>query len=93
MVVPSIPNGFRAIVSAIQSLDERQVVSFNNYSLPEDWCASLLMKNLGNRILESVVREEFESLNLRVQEVMQLRFGRQNQDPAKDRTPNPSSLY
>jgi hypothetical protein len=38
---------------------------------------------------ESVVREELESLNIRVQGVMQLRTGRRDQDPAKDRPPTP----
>jgi hypothetical protein len=38
---------------------------------------------------DSVVREELESLNIRVQGVMQLRSGRRDQDPAKDRPPTP----
>jgi hypothetical protein len=38
---------------------------------------------------ESVVQEELESLNFRVQGVMQLRSGRRDQDPAKDRPPTP----
>ena len=33
---------------------------------------------------ESVVREELEALDIHVQEVMQLRSGRRDQDPAKD---------
>ena len=32
---------------------------------------------------ESVVREEFESMNIRVQGVTQLRSGRRDQDPTK----------
>jgi hypothetical protein len=63
-------------------------VSFNT-SLPEDRCVRLLVKNLGKRMPESVVREELESLNISVQGVMRLRFGRRDQDPAKDRPPNP----
>jgi hypothetical protein len=47
----------------------------------------LLVKNLGRGMPESVVREELESLNIRVQGVMQLRYGRRDQDPAKDRPP------
>jgi hypothetical protein len=38
---------------------------------------------------ESVVREELESLNIRVQGVMQLRSGRRDQDPANDRPATP----
>ena len=38
---------------------------------------------------DSVIREELESLNIRVQGVTQLRSGRHNPDPAKDRPPNP----
>jgi hypothetical protein len=49
----------------------------------------LLAKNLGKRMPESVVREELESLNSRVQEVMQLQSGRPDQGPAKDRNPTP----
>jgi hypothetical protein len=41
---------------------------------------------------KSVDREELESLNIRVQGVMQLRSGRRDQDPAKNRPPNPTSL-
>ena len=38
---------------------------------------------------ESVVRNELESLNIRVQAVTQLRSGRRDHDPAKDRPPTP----
>jgi hypothetical protein len=49
----------------------------------------LLVKNLGRGMPESVVREELESLKIRVQGAMQLRSGRRDQDPAKDRPPTP----
>jgi hypothetical protein len=49
----------------------------------------LLVKNLGRGMPESVVREELQSLNIRVQGVMQFRSGRRDQDPAKDRPPKP----
>jgi len=51
----------------------------------------LLVENLGRSMPESVVREELESLNIRVQGVMQLRFGRRDQETAKNRpfTPPP----
>ena len=38
---------------------------------------------------ESVVREELETLGIHVQEVTQLRSGRRDQDPNKDRLPTP----
>jgi hypothetical protein len=53
MVVPST-----ATVSALRSLDERESVNFHTSSLPEDRCVRLLVKNLGKRMPESVVREE-----------------------------------
>jgi hypothetical protein len=87
MVVPSTTDGFRATVSALRSLDERDGVSFHTFSLPEDRCVRLLVKNLGKRMPESVVREELVSLNIQVQGVIQLRSGRRDQDPAKERPP------
>jgi hypothetical protein len=89
VVVPANADGFRAAVSALRSLDGRSGVSFHTYSLPEDRCVRLLIKNLGRRMPEGVVREELESLGIRVQGVMQLRSGRRDQDPAKDRPPTP----
>jgi hypothetical protein len=47
------------------------------------------VKKLGRGMTESVVREELESLNIRVQVFMQLRSGRRDQDPAKDSPPTP----
>jgi hypothetical protein len=67
MVVPSTTDGFRATFSALRSLDETVGVSFHNFSLPEDRCVRLPVKNLGKRMTESVVREELESLNIQVQ--------------------------
>ena len=49
----------------------------------------LLIKNLGKRIPEGVVLQELGSLDIRVQAVMQLRYGRRHQDPDKDRPPTP----
>jgi hypothetical protein len=49
----------------------------------------LLVKNLGKRMPESVVRRELESLNIQLQGMIQLRSGRRDQDPAKYRTPTP----
>jgi hypothetical protein len=52
----------------------------------------LLVKNLGRGMRESVVWEELEYLKIRALGVMQLRSGRRDQDPAKDRPPTPTSL-
>jgi hypothetical protein len=92
MVVPATADGFRAVVSALRSLDGREGVSFHTFTLPEDRYVRLLVKNLGRGMPESVAREELESLNIRVQGVMQLRSGLRDQDPAKDHPPTPTSL-
>ena len=47
------------------------------------------MKNLGKNMPESVVREEQEYLNIRVQGITQLRSGRRDPDLAKDHPPIP----
>jgi len=88
MVVPSTADGFRATICALRSLDGGKGVNFHT-SLPEDRCVRLLVKNLGKGMPKSAVREELESLNIRVQGVMQLQSGRRDQDPAKDRPPTP----
>ena len=87
MVVPSTADRFRAVVSALRSLDGVEGVSFHTLTLLEDWCVWLLVKNLGRGMPESVVQEEFESLNIHVPGVMQLQSGRRDQDPSKDRPP------
>jgi len=69
MVVPLTADGFRASVSTLWSLDGKVGVSFHTFTLPEDRCVRLLVKNLGRDMPESVVREELESLNIRVQGV------------------------
>jgi hypothetical protein len=53
----------------------------------------LLVKNLGRTMPDSVVREELESLNIRVQGVLQVRFGCRDRHHAKKRPPSPTSLY
>jgi len=67
IVVPSTADGFRAVISALRFLDGKDSVSFHTFTLPEDHCARLLVKNLGRGMAESVVREELESLNICVQ--------------------------
>jgi hypothetical protein len=89
MVVPSTADGFRDAVSALRSLDGREGVSFHTFTLPEDRCLRLLVKNLGRGMPESVVREELEFLNICVQGVTQLRSSPRDQDTPKDRPPTP----
>jgi DNA recombination-dependent growth factor C len=55
----------------------------------EDRCLRLLIKKLERVIPESVFREELEILDIHVQGVTQLRSGRRDQDPAKERPPTP----
>ena len=57
MVVRSTADGFRAVVSALRSLNGKDGVSFHTFTLPEDRCAQLLVKNLGRGRPKSVVRE------------------------------------
>ena len=49
----------------------------------------LLVKKLRRGMPERVVRQEMESLNIRVQGVTQLRSSRRDQHSAKDRPPTP----
>jgi len=91
MVVPSNANGFRAAVNALRSIDG-EGVSFHTFTLPEDRYARLLLKNLGRGVPESVVQEELETLGIHVQRVTQLRSGRRDQDPNKDRPPTPNFI-
>ena len=70
-------------------------MSTHNFSHPEDRYSRLLLKNLGRGMPESVVREELETLDIGVQGVIcvqgvtQLRSGRREEDPAKDRPLTP----
>jgi len=64
-------------------------VSFHSLTLPEDPCARILMKNLDLGMPQSVVRVELETLGINDQAVTQLRSGRRDQDPIKDRPPTP----
>ena len=63
MVVPSTADGFRATVSALLPLDGKDGVSFHTFTLPEDACVRILLKNLTKGMPESVVLEELESLD------------------------------
>jgi hypothetical protein len=53
MVVPSTADGFRAVVSVLRSLDKGEGVSFHNFTLPEDRCVRLLIKQLGRVCLRA----------------------------------------
>ena len=65
MEVPITADGFRAAVRALRSLDGKDGVSLHTFTLPEDRCARLMVKNLGRGMPESVVREELESAAIR----------------------------
>jgi hypothetical protein len=80
MLVPETADAFRSTISALRSLGEGQGVSFHTFSLPEDRCLRLLLKNLGKFMPETEIREELEALHIQVQAVMQLRSRRRDQD-------------
>ena len=71
MYVPSAPDG-------------NDGVSLHTFTLPENRCVQLLVKDLDRGTPESVVREELESLSFRIKGFMQLRSKRRDQDPATD---------
>ena len=89
IVVPETADDFRAAITALRSLDVSKGVSFHTFLLPEDRCVRLLIKNVGKRMPETVVREELEVLGICVQGILQLRSGRRDQDPEKDRPATP----
>lgn len=49
-------------ITALQSLDGSNGVSFHMFSLAEERCLYLLVNDLRKRMLESVVREEMANL-------------------------------
>jgi hypothetical protein len=89
MLVLQTADGFRATVTTLRSLDGSKGVSFHTFSLPEDRCVHLLVKNLGRLMPEDVVREKLENLGIRVQGVLQHRSGRRDQEAAKTRPLTP----
>jgi hypothetical protein len=89
MLVPETADGCRATIGALRSLDANEGVSFHTFSLSEDRCVRLLLKNLGKRMPEAKIREELEALHINVEAVMQLRSRRRDQDPEKDRPLTP----
>jgi hypothetical protein len=59
-----VPN--RGQRTAVPGLGEG--MSFQTFTLLEDRCVRFLVKNLGKGLPESVVREELETMNIRVRE-------------------------
>ena len=82
-VVPSTTDEFGAAVSPLLSLDGKEGVRFHTFTLPEDRCVRQLVKNMVWGMPGSVVIEELEFLNIRVQGVTQLRTGLRDMDSAK----------
>jgi hypothetical protein len=89
MLVPKTADAFRATVRALRFLHGSKGMCFHTFSLPEDRCVRLLLKNLGKHMPESVVREEVESLRFHVLGVLQLRSGRRDQDVSRALTLTP----
>jgi hypothetical protein len=89
MLVPETADGFRATIGTLWSIGEKKVLSFHTFSLPEDQCVHLLLKNVGKRMPEAEIKEEPQALRKSVQAVMQLRSKRRDQDPEKDRPLTP----
>jgi hypothetical protein len=58
MLVLETADGFRATISALRSVGESDGVSFHTFSLPEDRCVRLLLKNLGKRMPEAEIKGE-----------------------------------
>jgi hypothetical protein len=89
ILLPENADGFRATISALRSLGEGEGVTFHTFSLPEDRCLRLWLKNLGKRMPEAEIKGELEALRIHVQAVMQLRSQRRDQDVEKDRPLTP----
>jgi len=78
---------FRAAVSALCCFDGKEIVSFQTITL-QDCCVPLFLKNPSRGKPEGVVREKFESLNIYVVGVMQVRSSHREQNPTKNCPPN-----
>jgi hypothetical protein len=89
MLVPETEDGFRAIIGNLRSHGEDKGVSFQTFSLPDDRCVRLLLKNVGKRMPVSEIKEELEALSISVQAVMQLRSNRRDYEPEKKRPLTP----
>jgi hypothetical protein len=80
MLVPEISDCFRATIGALRSHGAGKGVSSYTFSLPEDRCIRLLLKNLDKRMPEGEMKEKLEALHVNVQAVMQNRSTRRDQD-------------
>jgi hypothetical protein len=89
MLVPRTAKGFRATVGALRSFDGSKGVSFHTFSLPEDCCVRLLVKNLGRHMPDDVARAELENLGICFQGVLQLRSCHRDQEDTKARPLTP----
>jgi hypothetical protein len=89
MLVPETADGFRATIGALRSLGDGEGVSFHTFSLPEDRCVRMLLKNLGKRMPEAETKGELEALPIHMQAVMQHRSRRRVQDVEKNRPLTP----
>jgi hypothetical protein len=46
MLLPEIADGFRVSISTLRSLDEREGLSFDTFSLPEDECVPVVEESV-----------------------------------------------
>jgi hypothetical protein len=67
MIMPETTDGFIASVSAQCSLNRSGGLRINTFSLPEDRCVHLLVKNLGRSLPQGVIWEELEVLGIHAQ--------------------------
>jgi hypothetical protein len=79
MLVPRTAEGFRATVSALRSPDVGEGVTFHTFALPEDRCVRLLVRNVGRRMPEGIVKE-LENFGITVQAMLQLRSNHRGQE-------------
>jgi len=86
MLVPQTTDGFRIRVSALQSLNGSKGVSFHIFSLPEDCCVRLLVKNLGRQMSEGIVQEQMKTLVICTQGILQLCSGHSDQEASNVRS-------
>jgi hypothetical protein len=56
MLMSETADGFWAAIGALRPLNVSEGVSFHTFSLPEDRCVRLLLKNLGKRMPEAEIR-------------------------------------
>lgn len=76
---------FRVAITTLRSLDASNGVSFRTSSLPGDRCVRLLVTKVGRLMTEGLVHGKLDTVGFCVQVVMQLRSGRLDQNPEKNR--------